>query len=647
MRLLNTNGLELKEFHGDSIPQYAILSHLWVDGGEEVSFYDFADLSPSTKAKSGFRKIQGACRVARKDGIDWIWIDTNCIDKSSSAELTEAINSMYTWYRDAIVCYAYLADVPHLDLENEKEKEKEKEDHLRIFRQSRWFRRGWTLQELIAPKRLSFYSKAWDNIGDRQDLADEISRITGIEKALLQGLTDLHEVSVAKKMSWAARRVTTRLEDIAYCLLGIFDVNMPLLYGEGTKAFVRLQEEIIKTSNDHTIFCWGRNNSVHAAETWPRMLAPSPAAFLDAGNYVPIDPWDHPMPYSMTNLGLSIHLPVVYTLTQLFVVLDAGLAGDKSHMRACIAMQRTNQRRSGSNILDRSRSIKGPIVLSVEAIDIRERYNLFIRSRHVPFSWDDAHRFYARHFKYGLLLFVDPTATRLLSPGRLGAPLGSMGYDIATHPRGIFDENTALLRLPAFDGGSSLLTSGLMRICFKSPQDVDLYLFFAVISTLGGKEVWYCSVHSSEDFHFIKLAIQENVEEGGAPLQEELLIHSYLRSKAWETHSKQLTAHTADESLFVSIGGTMIFRPETDIRAAMISGKCESPYSVPVSATDLSGIFDEEEDGEYLDSDEDLGDWDSSNEDDKSSEEEVPLKEELPRWDTHSSAESSQALSSS
>ncbi|RYP25827.1 hypothetical protein DL767_008250 [Monosporascus sp. MG133] len=125
-------------------------------------------------------------------------------------------------------------------------------------------------------------------------------------------------------MSWAATRQTSRVEDMAYCLLGIFDVNMPLLYGEGPKAFIRLQEEIIRISNDHTIFCWARDSGV--AQSWTSMLAPSPAAFLKSGDYVAMDAWEAPVPYSMTNLGLSIHLPVLYTLTQMVVVLDAGVS---------------------------------------------------------------------------------------------------------------------------------------------------------------------------------------------------------------------------------------------------------------------------------------------------------------------------------
>ncbi|KAI1208265.1 HET-domain-containing protein [Annulohypoxylon truncatum] len=641
MRLINTITLEFKEFYGDTVPPYAILSHTWVEG-EEISFRDFIDPCPYTTTKPGFHKIQGACKIAQQDGIDWIWIDTNCIDKASSAELTEAINSMYNWYKGSEVCYAYLSDVPDFSSRNEWD---DPEIQNRQFRQSKWFRRGWTLQELIAPPRLVFYCSSWTRIGDRSGLALDISAITGIETRLLQGVADLHAVSIAKKMSWAARRVTTRVEDIAYCLLGLFDVNMPLLYGEGPKAFIRLQEEITKTSNDHTVFCWSRT-SVPA--DWTSMLAPSPAAFRDAGDFVPIDAWEIPMPHSMTNLGLSIYLPIVYTLTQMFVVLDAGLLGGHADMRACIAMQRTNPRRSGSNILDRSRFFGGPTMLSKEATDTRERYNLFIRSRHVPQPESPFKLLGPRISKYGVLIFVDPTATRLLSTGKRGAPLGSVGYDIETHPPGIFNENTSILRLLAFEGGSSLVTSGLVRIRFKSPQERDLYLFFAVILTIGGREAWYCGVYSADDFWFFKQEIEERINEEVAPDEEMVMIDGYLRAVAWEHGRKQLTDHTSDESLFVSIGGTMTRNPKSDIRAAMLSGKCESPYSVPTSAIDISGVVDETDDDDYVDDieDEEFGDWDSSNEGDGSDESPGEKTDGSSTWDVNSSGESSQTLSS-
>jgi Heterokaryon incompatibility protein (HET) len=232
--------MELHSFQEDNAPPYAILSHTWHD--DEVLFQDLQDI-PLASKKAGFVKIQFCCNQALEDGFEFVWVDTCCIDKTSSAELSEAINSMYRWYRGAHICYAYLKDVS------------QSEDH-EEFVQSRWFKRVWTLQELLAPRRLFFYSTEWNKIGSSRDLKALLCQATGIDTEYFTG-RDLYMASVAKRMSWAATREATRPEDIAYSLFGIFDVNMPLLYGEGQqKAFLRLQEEIMKSSDDHTLFAW-------------------------------------------------------------------------------------------------------------------------------------------------------------------------------------------------------------------------------------------------------------------------------------------------------------------------------------------------------------------------------------------------------
>ncbi|KAH8901906.1 HET-domain-containing protein [Coniochaeta sp. PMI_546] len=239
MRLLNTTTIELTEFVGE-VPPYAILSHTW--GDEEVTFQDMTCNKQAAARKKGYySKILGACDQARvEDGLEWVWVDTCCIDKSSSAELSEAINSMFQWYNKARVCYAYLSDV-----QNETQ-----------FTFSRWFTRGWTLQELLAPREIEFYSSTWEFIGTKFGLADSIAHVSGVESTYLRG-EPFFAASVAQRMSWASRRKTTREEDIAYCLLGVFGVNMSLIYGEGgTKAFVRLQEEIMRNCNDQSILAW-------------------------------------------------------------------------------------------------------------------------------------------------------------------------------------------------------------------------------------------------------------------------------------------------------------------------------------------------------------------------------------------------------
>lgn len=278
MRLLNTSTLRLSEFIGD-VPRYAILSHTWAE--DEVLF---RDLEKYPSATAGWAKVQAACKLARSKGHAWIWIDTCCIDKSSSAELSEAINSMYKWYQEAVVCFAYLADVPYYE-------------HGTVARtaalaNSRWFTRGWTLQELLAPVEVYFYSSDWRLLSSRKELRSDIEEITGIEAAYLSGPwnTNVSNASVAQRMCWASTRKTTRIEDIAYCLLGIFRVNMPLIYGEGLNAFKRLQEAILREYDDQSIFAWGHlQDSFDSLLTPPGtpLLADGPWWFEKAGDIVP------------------------------------------------------------------------------------------------------------------------------------------------------------------------------------------------------------------------------------------------------------------------------------------------------------------------------------------------------------------------
>lgn len=283
MRLINTETLQLTEFPARP-PPYAILSHTWLH--DEVSFQDFLD-EGRRETRDGFRKIRLTCRQAQRDGLAWAWVDTCCIDKSSSAELSEAINSMFKWYRAARVCYTYMADVPPAAVATDQQPQSTRqaaEETISRLRQSRWFRRGWTLQELIAPERVVFYDAEWGEIGDKSSLSDEINEVTDIDVHILHG-GELGEVSVARRMSWAAGRETTREEDQAYSLMGIFDVNMPMLYGEGPKAFIRLQEEIYRETEDHSIFAWVADGTSAKWAPFRGVFASSPAEFVDSGEF--------------------------------------------------------------------------------------------------------------------------------------------------------------------------------------------------------------------------------------------------------------------------------------------------------------------------------------------------------------------------
>ncbi|KAK7455244.1 hypothetical protein VKT23_011116 [Stygiomarasmius scandens] len=310
MRLLNTGSFKLREFFTNT-PPYAILSHTWE--GEEVIFQDMQTLEVAER-KAGWLKIANACAHARKYDFEWIWIDSCCINKESSAELSEALNSMYQYYLDAEVCYVYLSDV----LEDPRN---DPRDIQSTFRRSRWFTRGWTLQELLAPSYAVFLDCQWTEIGTKWSLRDVLSAITSIPMSVFED-GDLSEFSIAQKMSWVAFRETTRPEDRAYCLMGLFGINMPPIYGEGgQKAFMRLQQEIMKISDDRSIFAW----IASPGDTEPRgLLAKSPYEFRASGDVGASDSsfLGNKSSFSFNNNGLHIHLlllPVVSDTDGLFL----------------------------------------------------------------------------------------------------------------------------------------------------------------------------------------------------------------------------------------------------------------------------------------------------------------------------------------
>ena len=316
MWLLSTSRAELKFFvTPESVPGgYAILSHVWDQ--TEQTFQDVQALRSRWRRKPRTRvstKIKQFCKLAQRHGYQWAWIDTCCIDKTSSSELSEAINSMFRYYALSQVCYAYLGDVasdcPLQELFSE-------------FWRSRWHTRGWTLQELLAPRLVVFVSRDWKVLGTKAELADVLDRITGIPKRVLRLEEELEDISIAARMSWAANRKTTRPEDEAYCLMGIFGINMPTLYGEGQNAFQRLQEEIMKQSPDTTLFAWGSlwhgqddalfrsrdPDEAHDHSDGSYLFARSPSAFHECSECF-FEPWRAPISSSVstTTLFLSPH----------------------------------------------------------------------------------------------------------------------------------------------------------------------------------------------------------------------------------------------------------------------------------------------------------------------------------------------------
>ena len=283
------------------------------------------------KWSNGYAKIEATCKQARADYLGYAWVDTCCIDKTSSAELSEAIDSMFNLYKNAVVCYVHLADVNMQFVQALQAGHTVAEDGARsiqcseegnyavpgqhrplasVIGQSRWFTRGWTLQELLAPTRLCFFDQTWRSIGRLSEIDQVISKITNIPLNALRHYSPLSKFSIAKRMCWASSRDTTVVEDGAYCLLGIFGISMPLLYGEKNNAFIRLQHEIVRISGDHSLFAWG---SSHLAFFFPRhsLLASSAHDFRGCDTVAGMDSVEPGRTFELTNQGVRMSLPVI------------------------------------------------------------------------------------------------------------------------------------------------------------------------------------------------------------------------------------------------------------------------------------------------------------------------------------------------
>ena len=275
-------------FHTDEPEKYAILSHRWIEKkpGEtaEVNYEEMTELANmdterqgEIRQRAGYQKILKSCELAKEDRLEWFWVDTCCIDKRSSAELSEAINSMYRWYEKSARCYAYLHDVPDLSFPTEPDFER----YYHHYGWPEWFSRGWTLQELIAPDAVRFFNKDWQPIGDKRTHSITLQDITRVPQNILTNGFSLTRPCVAQIMSWAADRKTSRVEDQAYSLMGLLGVNMPMLYGEGKGAFHRLQLEIIRMSNDQSIFAWDPHGHIGRSGS---VLADEPSFFRDCSD---------------------------------------------------------------------------------------------------------------------------------------------------------------------------------------------------------------------------------------------------------------------------------------------------------------------------------------------------------------------------
>lgn len=322
MRLLHTKELRLvadsdAEYKAD--PRYAIVSHRWL--ADEVDFHNLHRLECSDESSLAVKKVKGACRQASKDGFTWIWIDSACICKTDAVELGRSINSMFKWYRKAETCYTYLSDViladtPQPDSSTFRRRQDFAGRSNVESEASEWFTRGWTLQELLASNDMQFFDRDWNLMGSKQQLAHTIAEITGINSGFLTGKLDFRAACIAVKMSWMAHRQTTEEVDRAYSMLGIFDVSMDIMYGEGKKAFTRLQKLLLSTYVDESLFAWTtpttglpspRSRSIRFDEDEWGVLAPSSECFAGMGNIrvrAHSPSWMRPSHPTMTAEGL-------------------------------------------------------------------------------------------------------------------------------------------------------------------------------------------------------------------------------------------------------------------------------------------------------------------------------------------------------
>ncbi|KAJ9138638.1 HET-domain-containing protein [Pleurostoma richardsiae] len=400
MRLLNVKTKELEEFIEGRIPKYAILSHTWED--REYSFQDFERHG----YPEGSRKVDGCCERAAVSQYDYVWVDTFCIDKRSSAELSEAINSMFEWYKRSEICFVYLSDYEHAPRSGDDLRDEEPDED---FDRCRWFTRGWTLQELLAPRKLEFYDKNWFQVGyinktirlSLDSIVSRISAITGIPEESLVGEDDLNEASVAQKMSWAAGRSTTRTEDRAYSLIGLFDINMTMIYGEGNRAFRRLQEEIMKQSDDYTLFAWGvksaqkrgarRQNAEFSAKYG--ILASSPDDFENCGSVVSTQFAYTASHFMMTNAGILLTLPCINLPgdgDSVLVGLKCSVEEGRRAQVLALPLYRTARNRGAVEILQRLDDV-APEIVSVKLFNQHKTKTFYASYSHSQ-PFDETYR---------------------------------------------------------------------------------------------------------------------------------------------------------------------------------------------------------------------------------------------------------------
>ncbi|KAF5576151.1 alpha-glucosidase 2 [Fusarium pseudocircinatum] len=516
--------LTLEEFYGQP-PEYAILSHTW--GPDEATYQDWQGNLELMKLKKGHQKIRRVCEQARKDGLMYLWCDTNCIDKSSSSEVSEALNAMFSWYKNASVCYVYLSDVAPIDTGAF--------DPMVQFRQSRWFTRGWTLPELLAPTSVVFFANDWTTIGTRKTLANTISFVTKIDQQYLD--CTFYKASIGERMSWLSKRETERVEDIAYCMLGIFDINMQIIYGEGMRAFIRLQEEIIRASNDQTLFCWAWDER-YVPHDWASILSPSPKTFVDSSIYTEW-PVHEAKTYTMTNAGLSIRLPIMNTITesveQWLVLLNA--RRDSENQQVALLLNRL----PGKDRCTRNRTPPCPVPVLTGSTKLREE-NMFIAGsrERAPYQPD-----FHGYGSYEVLVTLDS---------------GTIPYDsITSCPR----LESGTISLQSWDQaghyGRVLAIQGMQSIK-KNEKRASVFIATLVfgIEVIGSKIEWFCKIRGIQESSsaFSNSTLEEAVYEEEQDIRSQLARTGHWRAifdQEKDTTSDTVRKHEIDLLTSVSL----------------------------------------------------------------------------------------------
>ena len=334
-----------------------------------MTFQDFE--SGVARHKCGYRKIEAICQIARRHHHEWVWLDTCCINKANSTELNEAINSMYKWYQNSAFCAAYLFDYNF---------------GAGILSKSTWFKRCWTLQEMISPREVRFYDKRWRFFGTKKGLSEEIAEITRVDVDTLSG-DDPRRCLIAQRMCWAAGREATRVEDQAYSLLGLFDLSLPMLYGEGERAFMSLQEKILQyTTNDQSIFVWDRGLEEDDS-TYHGLLANTPSAFAGCRYTQSTPSMSKGHGFSYTGVRLDFTMPTLpYAMRTYLCALDCMSAPPYRNERDCIILEQSEDDDQYARVQKGYAAIVSIKISAIEGNPARRDRKMFVRQipRYTP-----------------------------------------------------------------------------------------------------------------------------------------------------------------------------------------------------------------------------------------------------------------------